>query len=92
MTVRQRVELYLQENPHLAQPAGTGGSGSRGGASTSEGGGHPLDGATLKEARAKAAALLAKAEKSGATGDITAAQKAAGEVARLEREAKAKAS
>lgn len=84
-SVKHLVEAYLAENPHLAQASGTGGAGSRGGASTSEVGAGVQETAELAAAKKRFDDAKAKAERSGQVSDITAAQKAANEVQRLQR-------
>lgn len=84
-SVQHLVEAYLAENPHLAQASGTGGAGSRGGASTSEAGGGVQETAEMAAAKKRFDDARARAERSKQPADITAAQKAANEVQRLQR-------
>jgi hypothetical protein len=91
MTVKQLVSDYLQANPHLMRPSGTGGSGSTGGAGTSTTGTSVAGGRELELARQRVQELRAKAEKSGSYADVTAVFRAERDLAKLERELSQKA-
>ena len=96
MTIDQLVNAFLDDNPHLAKAANTGGAGgAQGGASTADGGQHGAAAGTagsreIVEARERYEKAREQAEKMGGAAEITAAHKAKRDLDKLEAAAAAR--
>lgn len=87
MAVKDLVAEYLEDNPHLVHAAGTGGAGSRGGATASDTA-PTLASSDLRQAEAAWQAAYAKAEKTGDQMDVANAFRAKTVLDRLARDLK----